>query len=339
MSVERVQGCPDDRHVSIGDPLEDRLVGHERGHRLAAVAHDPVGERRLVLARLVDPVAVLAGDVGGRQDPHEIGMAREQRAEVADREASARVRRADRANREHRLPRSGRPRIGAEFGLPGDPRDAVDLGQARPDGGPGGRVGCGDGAGATGRGRRRDRLDDLAVAGAPAEDAAQRVMDLGLAGLGVAGEQVVGGHEHPRRADAALGGPGLQEGSLEGAQRVELTSAVAGVARRAAPASPSTVRTSPPAAWAIGTRQAHTWRPSSRTVQAPQSPASQPTFVPVRPRSSRRTSDEATHGVDLDLDGLAVDREVDPRRHGGRLRRGHECLEGAGTRTPAASRR
>ncbi len=36
------------------------------------------------------------------------------------------------------------------------------------------------------------------------------------------------------------------------------------------------------------TRQEQTASPSSRTVQAPQSPASQPTFVPVSPRSSRR---------------------------------------------------
>ncbi len=37
----------------------------------------------------------------------------------------------------------------------------------------------------------------------------------------------------------------------------------------------------------MATRQAQVCRPSSSTVQAPQSPASQPTLVPVRPRSSR----------------------------------------------------
>ena len=45
-----------------------------------------------------------------------------------------------------------------------------------------------------------------------------------------------------------------------------------------------------PAAWASGTMQLQTWAPSSNTVQAPQSPALQPTLVPVRPRSSRSAS-------------------------------------------------
>src|SRR6478752_3398505 len=54
-------------------------------------------------------------------------------------------------------------------------------------------------------------------------------------------------------------------------------------------ARPSTVVTSHPATWPAATRQAHTGSPSSNTVQAPQSPASQPTFVPVRPKSSRST--------------------------------------------------
>ena len=35
--------------------------------------------------------------------------------------------------------------------------------------------------------------------------------------------------------------------------------------------------------------QEQTWRPSSSTVQAPQSPASQPTLVPVSESSSRNT--------------------------------------------------
>ena len=55
-------------------------------------------------------------------------------------------------------------------------------------------------------------------------------------------------------------------------------------------ARPSTVVTARPAAWASGTRQAQAWAPSSSTVQAPQSPASQPTLVPVRPSWSRSTA-------------------------------------------------
>ena len=49
--------------------------------------------------------------------------------------------------------------------------------------------------------------------------------------------------------------------------------------------SPSTVSMRAPSACAVATRQAHTCAPSRSTVQAPQSPASQPILVPVRPSS------------------------------------------------------
>jgi hypothetical protein len=64
-------------------------------------------------------------------------------------------------------------------------------------------------------------------------------------------------------------------------------------------ARPSTVVTSHPATCPAATRQAHTGSPSSNTVQAPQSPASQPTFVPVRPRSSRNTRERRRLPVTL----------------------------------------
>ena len=59
--------------------------------------------------------------------------------------------------------------------------------------------------------------------------------------------------------------------------------------RPPASTSPSTVMTSRPATCPTGVMQEHTCRPSSNTVQAPQSPASQPTLVPVSARSSRST--------------------------------------------------
>ena len=62
-------------------------------------------------------------------------------------------------------------------------------------------------------------------------------------------------------------------------------------------ASPSTVVTSRPATWPSGIMQAQTCSPSSRTVQAPQSPALQPTFVPMRPSSSRRASAKRVSGA------------------------------------------
>src|SRR5690606_35820992 len=61
-------------------------------------------------------------------------------------------------------------------------------------------------------------------------------------------------------------------------------------------ARPSTVLTVLPATLAAGIRQAPTGAPSTRTVQAPQSPASQPILVPVSPSSSRSTLDSLRRG-------------------------------------------
>ena len=55
-------------------------------------------------------------------------------------------------------------------------------------------------------------------------------------------------------------------------------------------ASPSIVVTSWPAAWTASIRHERTGLPSTMTVHAPQTPCSQPTWVPVRSRSSRRKS-------------------------------------------------
>src|SRR5262249_53465954 len=58
---------------------------------------------------------------------------------------------------------------------------------------------------------------------------------------------------------------------------------------------PSTVAMAWPSAWLAAIRHAHTGSPSSKTVHAPQSPASQPTLVPVSPRFSRRTRERRCH--------------------------------------------
>src|SRR5262249_47586672 len=60
--------------------------------------------------------------------------------------------------------------------------------------------------------------------------------------------------------------------------------------------SPSTVITSRPSTCPAAIRQEQTGCPSSRTVHAPQSPASQPTLVPVSPRCSRRILDSLSAG-------------------------------------------
>src|SRR4051794_8685955 len=56
-------------------------------------------------------------------------------------------------------------------------------------------------------------------------------------------------------------------------------------------ARPSTVSTAAPSTWTASTRQERTGAPSTTTVQAPQTPCSQPTCVPVRRRSWRSASD------------------------------------------------
>src|SRR5438094_221210 len=55
-------------------------------------------------------------------------------------------------------------------------------------------------------------------------------------------------------------------------------------------ARPSTVRTLVPSAWTANIRQERTGWSSISTVQAPQTPCSQPRCVPVRPQSSRSAS-------------------------------------------------
>src|SRR5687767_3825534 len=66
-----------------------------------------------------------------------------------------------------------------------------------------------------GRGRA-DRRDDVLVAGAAADVPFDGVADLVVGRVVVAGEQVGGGHDHPRRAEAALEAVLLPERGLEG---------------------------------------------------------------------------------------------------------------------------
>jgi hypothetical protein len=68
------------------------------------------------------------------------------------------------------------------------------------------------------------------------------------------------------------------------------------------PASPSTVVISRSATMPTGTRQADISRPSTRMLQAPHTPTPHPSLVPVRPRSSRRTSSTGRAG------GVRTDR-------------------------------
>src|SRR5262245_59229231 len=64
-----------------------------------------------------------------------------------------------------------------------------------------------------------DRLDDVVVTGAATEVALEEVADLGLARTLVPLEELVGRHDHPGRAEAALEPVLLPEGVLD---RMEL---------------------------------------------------------------------------------------------------------------------
>src|SRR5688572_7853808 len=96
-------------------------------------------------------------------------------------------------------------------------------------------------------------------------------------------------------------------------------------------ASPSIVVTSRPSAWTASIVHDLTAWPSRRTVHAPQSDVSQPTWVPVRPQTSRRNWTSSSRGstscsrvvpltrietsilrllADLALPAEAVDREL-----------------------------
>ena len=76
-------------------------------------------------------------------------------------------------------------------------------------------------------------LDDLAVAGAAAEHAAQRIAHVLFAGRGISFEQRRGRNQEARRADAALRGAMREEGGLQRRQF-----AVGRVLRRCAPRGP-----------------------------------------------------------------------------------------------------
>ena len=66
----------------------------------------------------------------------------------------------------------------------------------------------------------RDRLEDRRVAGAPAQHAAEAVEHLGVGRGRGSRDEVVGRHQHPRRARAALRAAAREEGGLERGEAV-----------------------------------------------------------------------------------------------------------------------
>ena len=282
----------------------------------------PSAQHRLVLDVGEDAEGVLARHVGRGQDRREPGV----RGSTTPRDRRARSARAHAASarRAATAPRPA-PRRRRTFAA-GDLRPAVEPRNARADAGfplrlrerPT-RAASGEGPGgacpwpltrsasaesplpASGEGEVASTASTiLHVAGAAAEHAAERVLDLAARRRGLAREKVGRGHQHAGRADAALGGAVVEERAAQA-----LASRRRGRhLRRCRPAAPS--------ACAAGTRQAQTCAPSSSTVQAPQSPASQPILVPVRPSSSRRRSASVSNGAAWTATRFAVDGEQTP---------------------------
>ena len=169
------QGRPVDGDVPIGDALDRRPLADQRRHGLAPIAHVILGEYRLILDLGIDPEAVVARHVSPGQNAHQAGMAPMQLRHVPEPEAGVGVRRADDPE-----PKGvgGRPVRGVDLG-PVELLHAVHLRQPRADGRTRRRVRLRRGAASVGG--REHGLYDLAVAGAAAEDAGQRVRNLGFA--------------------------------------------------------------------------------------------------------------------------------------------------------------
>ncbi len=101
---DRLLRLPDDRDLPVAQRLDRRGVADQRQHRLAAKAHEAVGEHRLILDVGIDAEAVGAGNIGGGQDSDEARIFGMEGSEVTDGEARAGMRRAD-GTQEQRIAR------------------------------------------------------------------------------------------------------------------------------------------------------------------------------------------------------------------------------------------
>ena len=206
-AAHRRQRLIANRQVHVPYRRDRRACAHERHHRIAPVAHEPLGQHRLVSQVGVDADAVV-GHVDGGEYPLHAGPRSGRRLQIAALDLGRVMGRADDAEPE-RVPRDG---IGAVALGTGELGLAVELGEAGADGGPR-RGRC--------QGQRgvacsvEHRGHDLAVAGAATEHAAEPVHHLCLAGARRGAQQFGCGNQHARRARAALGRAVAQEGPLQ----------------------------------------------------------------------------------------------------------------------------
>ena len=138
-------------------------------------------------------------------------------------------------------------------------------------------------------------------------------------GLGLRVEQRVAGEDHAGRAVAALQPVRLAERIL---QHAELAGAGAQALDGGTPW---------PSACTASIRQERTGSPSSRTVQAPHTPCSQPACVPLRPRVLAQAVEQRAARLDVHLDRPAVDLQLNAHaglRLPGRVLRGSRVAPG-----------
>ena len=197
---------PADRDLVVADAEHGMLLADQAQHRLAVKPHAAVGEHRLILHVGKDAEAV-DRDIARRDHVDQAWMRGTQRGEIADREPRLRVRRADSPQPQRaRRGAVGRIDLGSD-----DLRHPVDLERAKPHR-------CAGWCIREHRVARRagqHRLDDLAIAGAAAEHAAERIERLRFARPGVACEEARARHQHAGRADPALRRPVREERALE----------------------------------------------------------------------------------------------------------------------------
>ena len=127
-----------------------------------------------------------------------------------------------------------------------------------------------------------DGRSNALIGAAPADVPSHGVVNVGVGGMRLLGEERRGLHDLPDLAVAALGDIARHPRALHG----WLWSAL----------SPSMLTTLRPPTADIGVWHDRTALPSTWTVHAPQNPPPQPNFVPVRPSSSRRYQSSGMSG-------------------------------------------
>ncbi len=185
------------------------LGGHGQ-HRFPNVAHHATGHHRLVLDE--DAEVVHAGHVVAAQHAFDAGHGT-RRAGVDAQDARMRVRAAQHLQVQH----VGHPQVGGVLHRAGHLARRVDARRVVTDeaGGLALLQRAGGQAAVEHVARQLHRVQDLLVAGAAADVAAQPFLDLVQVGLRASPQRGGGGHHHARDAVAALAGAALVKRALQ----------------------------------------------------------------------------------------------------------------------------